>query len=127
MTNVFNDAEFGVVIEVTKESATITSRYFNPDVYHDDTHDMLIQGVPWRKHEAVTGWKVLTGYSNQWSYNGPTMHPSEFVSDGMVRGFMEDSEDLTYEYVQLIQDVMPDDYNDDPEPAGWIIMRREKP
>jgi hypothetical protein len=40
------------------------------------------------------GWELLDGYSGQYGYGGPIMHPSEFIGGGMARDIL--SEPGTY-------------------------------
>lgn len=34
------------------------------------------------------GWALLNGYSGQYGYRGPIMHPSEFIGGGMARDIL---------------------------------------
>ena len=36
-------------------------------------------------HSLETGWELLTGFTGQYSYNGPGMHPSEYIGGGLAR------------------------------------------
>jgi hypothetical protein len=33
-------------------------------------------------------WELLDGYSGQYGYSGPVMHPSEFIGGGMARDIL---------------------------------------
>ena len=39
--------------------------------------------------EMSTGWELLRGFTGQYSYNGPVMHPSEYVGGGLERHILE--------------------------------------
>lgn len=88
-----------------------------PDVFHDELADMLIDGIP---HGDSPTWEALTGYTGQWSYNGPVMHASEYVGGRLA-------DDILNEpgvYVVVVVNVEPDELEPiDPEPAGWAILR----
>src|SRR5690606_22027104 len=57
---------------------------YAPDVEHDDRHDVLIDGQPYREHGALTPWEALTGYTGQHGYTGPTMHASEYLGGALA-------------------------------------------
>lgn len=72
------------------------------------------------------GWELLTGFTGQYSYNGPVMHPSEFIGGGLETYILE----TPGYYVALVVEGHCD-YDGttdcDPEtgcncePAGWAI------
>lgn len=35
------------------------------------------------------GWELLQGFTGQYDYNGPAMHPSEYVGGGLARYILE--------------------------------------
>jgi hypothetical protein len=63
------------------------------------------------------GWRLLAGYTGQYGYNGPIMHPSEFIGGGLARDIL----DTPGLYVALV--IWADDPND--EPDGWAVAYRE--
>lgn len=75
----------------------------------DDETDIL---TPAR----LAGWEVLTGYSGQHGYNGPVMHPSEFIGEGLARAI------LSTPGVYAVASV--DDVEDDGYPIGWVVLRK---
>jgi hypothetical protein len=85
-----------------------------PSVYAPELHDgELMQGGT-----TGTGWTLMDGYSNQHSYSGPIMHPSEFIGGGLER-------DIRAEpgyYVTLV-----DHPSDGGEPDGWAVARKDIP
>lgn len=69
------------------------------------------------------GWELLTGYTGQYSYNGPVMHPSEFVGGGLEFHILETP---GYYVVVTVECMGPEGTEDDDlEPAGWAIAYRE--
>lgn len=88
-----------------------------PTVYHDETDDIDV--------EQYVGhhWEALTGYTGQYGYNGAVMHASEYVGGGLLRD-MIDNPGI---YVMTVVEVMPEDDDDEPEPAGWAVFRWEDP
>src|SRR5262245_35140668 len=80
------DVEFYVPFAVSPTGAVATlphdSGIYAPEVYHDDVHDMLIDGI---LHAESLWWEALTGYTGQYGYRGPVMHASEFVGGRLER------------------------------------------
>lgn len=74
--------EFDCVITVTEDGRVIDGpdTPYAPSLY-DDALDS-------------SEWELMTGYSGQYSYAGPIMHPSEFIGGGMARDIL--SEPGTY-------------------------------
>ena len=87
-----------------------------PRVEHDDFHDMLIDGVPYRNNSH---WEALTGYTGQYGYRGPVMHPSEQLAGGIASDVLE----TPGVYVVTAVECEPTDDDPDPFPAGWAILR----
>lgn len=63
------------------------------------------------------GWTLLTGWTGQYGYRGPVMHPSEFVGGRLAEHIIANPG--TY----VVTAVETDD--GDEEPAGWAIAYRE--
>ena len=40
-------------------------------------------------HSLETGWELLTGFSGQYSYNGPGMHASEYIGGGLAQHILD--------------------------------------
>lgn len=87
-----------------------TFRPHAPEVWHDDDT---------RDADAGEGWEFLTGYTGQHGYRGPVMHASEFIGGRMA----DDILSTPGIYVAVVVGVLPDDADDDPEPAGWAVAR----
>lgn len=68
--------------------------------------------------QGRAGWTFFTkGYSAQYRYTGPIMHPSEFIGGGLERDIREQP---GY-YVAVPVETM----DDDEAPAGWAVLYRE--
>lgn len=66
------------------------------------------------------GWDVETGWSGQYCYSGPIMHASEYVG-GALADHIRETDGY---WVAVVAEVYPYD-EDDPEPAGWVLLHRE--
>lgn len=112
--------EFDRVI-MAAEDGTITEPvdvnvYADLNVTNDGTDEFDIS----------EGWELLKGFTGQYSYNGPVMHPSEFIGGGLERHIRE----TPGYYVALVVEgrcdydgttVCTEDSGCDCEPAGWAI------
>ena len=90
------------------------SGVYAPEVLHSEEDDIEIFGA---------GWVALTGYTGQYGYHGAVMHASEQFAGGIA-------EDVIAEpgtYVLVVVEVMPEDDDPEPEPAGWAVLRMEGP
>lgn len=76
--------------------------------------DELVEPLP-------DGWKLLSGFTGQYSYNGPIMHPSEFIGGGLER-YIRETAGL---YVAVIVDVFPKNNVEESENAGWAVAYKE--
>lgn len=94
---------------------------YAPTVYHDDATDIMIDGA---------GWSALTGLTGQYSYSGAVMHPSEYVGRGIAEHLAYLAADEPCTFVLVVCEVLPEDDADagadDPEPAGWCILMRDR-
>jgi len=73
---------------------------------------------------AGQGWQLMDGWSGQYSYSGPIMHPSEFVGGGLEDYILE----TPGYYATVVVDIPPyyHDSSDESENAGWAIAYREE-
>lgn len=125
MTKTLNEImEFDHVIRVAEDgtisdagmSVGSTDAYFDLNVAQDGTDEF----------EMSAGWELLKGFTGQYSYNGPVMHPSEYVGGGLERHILE-----TPGYYVVLEVSGRCDYDGstdcdveqgcDCEPAGWAI------
>lgn len=82
-----------------------------PSVYHDDDTDIEIESDQW---EAFS-----IGYTGQHGYNGAVMHSSEQLSGRLA----DDILTTPGTYVIVAVNVLPDDNDTDPAPAGWAVLK----
>ena len=64
-------------------------------------------------------WEALKGFTGQYSYNGPIMHPSEYVGGGLEKYIRATP---GYYVVCIVTD--PDESEDD-DLVGWVILYKE--
>ncbi len=100
--------EFGRVVQV-KDGKVLTDieAPYAPDLY-------WIGDAP---HIDGTGWELLDGFSGQFRYAGPIMHPSEYIG-GRI-------EEAILEHEGLYCAVVCEDIDDPDNPAGWAVAYRE--
>lgn len=67
------------------------------------------------------GWDVENGWSAQWLYHGPIMHSSEYIG-GALADYIRETDGY---WVAVAAEVYPYDGEEDPEPAGWLLLHRE--
>lgn len=64
------------------------------------------------------GWELLTGWTGQYSYNGPVMHSSEYIGGRLAEYILE----TPGTYTALV--VNTDQLENDDFFAGWAIARK---
>jgi hypothetical protein len=78
------------------------------------------------------GWELLRGYTGQYGYNGPVMHPSEFIGGRLAEDILE----TPGYYVALVVSASCDydgstdctvEVGCECEPAGWAIAFKPLP
>lgn len=119
-----NAMEFDRIVLVDTEG-NISNTYISAgDV--DSYFDLSVGEDGTDYFEMSEGWTLLQGYTGQYGYNGPVMHPSEFIGGRLARDILE----TPGYYVALVVNA-PCDYDGttecdietgcDCEPAGWAI------
>ena len=108
--------EFDTPVRVSPDRVERVADLWAPEVINDPDHDMVIDGLPYREHPE---WEALVGYTGQYSYNGPVMHPSEFIGGGLERDILD--EPGTY----VVVEVRDDDTERD-DLIGWAVLRRRE-
>lgn len=93
--------EFDHVIEVHPDGSVTDSTVYPPELDGETVSD---------------GWVLLTGYSGQYRYTGPIMHPSEYIGGGMADDILA----RPGRYVALVVYAY-----DESEPDGWIVAYQE--
>lgn len=76
------------------------------------------------------GWTIQTGwsYQNSGRYNGPIMHPSEYIGGSLENHIRETPGLWVAESVELHPGEEDPEYNDgngESEAAGWVLAHRE--
>lgn len=80
--------------------------------------------------EVSPGWTLLSGYSGQYGYSGPIMHPSEYIGGGMARDILAEPG----VYVALADfGTCGEDCEecggqggcDEPSADGWAVARKD--
>lgn len=66
--------------------------------------------------DLAPDWSPVTGYSGQYGYAGPVMHPSEFAGTGMVR-------DMAQTPGIYVLAVVEDSEDPEADFEGWILLR----
>lgn len=66
----------------------------------------------------TAGWELLTGWTGQYSYNGPIMHPSESVGGALAEHILSTP--------GLYCVVTVETLDDSEEAAGWAVAYREE-
>lgn len=90
---------------------------YAPEVIHDDADDVAIYG---------DGWRCFTGMTGQYGYHGAVMHPSEYIGSGIAQVIAEHAADNPGAVFAIVTvEVLPDDDDEEPEPAGWAIAYRD--
>lgn len=115
--------EFDRPFRVTRTGVEFDAEASAPtEVFYDDDGGITVDDRP---HDSSrTDWEALTGYTGQYAYRGPVMHPSEFLGGGLARDVLESIGDT---FVVTAVEVLPDGDDPDPFPAGWAILRLRKP
>jgi hypothetical protein len=107
--------EFDLVIEV-RENGTVHTvdsglrENWAPEVsFESESNPESVR----KPSVSGDGWTLLSGYSGQFSYSGPIMHPSEYVGGKLA--------DHILETPGLWTIVEVTDLDDEDHPCGWVI------
>lgn len=102
--------EFDHVIRVHADGLVTDERdTYAPELYDDD---------------VSPGWTLLNGYSGQYCYSGPVMHPSEFIGGGMAKDILSEPG----VYVALVASYSCEEHEDECEcdtDEGWAVARKD--
>lgn len=108
MTTLNDLMEFDHPVYVTADG-TVTDPpcpLYAPELFGTDDSELQAQARDY-------GWAgLLTGYTGQYGYNGPVMHPSEYVGGGLER-------DILVNPGWYVVTAVVDD--GDLEPYGWAV------
>lgn len=76
--------------------------------------------ISWEEQDVTPqGWSLLNGYSGQFWYSGPIMHPSEYIGGRMEWDILAEPG----VYVALVVDSYPEGVEES-EPVGWAVAKR---
>lgn len=75
-----------------------------------------------REQAKSAGWRLLEGWTGQYRYHGPVMHPSEYVGGRLAEHILETPGEYVVTEVTALAE---DEEADSDEPAGWAICFRE--
>jgi hypothetical protein len=121
--------DFYHVIRVAADG-TVTEPEGTP--YFDEAvRSVLVNADTWEWEDEINlpeGWTLLSGFTGQYSYNGPVMHVSEYIGGGLARYILETPGD----YVALpmesdcgyTQEFCSEESGCDCEPAGWVVATK---
>lgn len=91
MTDLNSRMEFGHVIRVNSDGTVDdVNDVHAPEVYAETDEDgQILTDDDMIARTEQQGWIMLSGYTRQWQYSGPIMHPSEFIGDAIETDIME--------------------------------------
>lgn len=112
--------DMGATFSISKTGNVTDSSGYAPDVtvYDDGTI------------EGADGWEPVTGFTGQYGYNGPVMHPSEIMSNSSMEEFVRENPG-TYALVVPYNGDSPseddEDYDESEDPFidGWMLLKKE--
>lgn len=109
---------FGHVIEVMADGTVRDSDEYGPEALYVslDEDGQMTEDAPDMTWDWCE-WELLQGFTGQYGYNGPIMHPSEFIGGGLARYILENPG----LYVAVIIDGLMPDADGEPEPVGWAV------
>ncbi|WNN95112.1 hypothetical protein SEA_MAGRITTE_161 [Microbacterium phage Magritte] len=84
-----------------------------PDVHLDPHTDVYVSGLG--------TWTALTGYTQQQSYRGAVMHPSETADDDVIREWVREAGGDLFALVEVRDE---DGSYPDGDAIGWAIVYR---
>lgn len=114
---------FGHVV-MSNGEGNVTDQGF-PDILANEVVYLVLnsdgQSVSDKLEDVYPGWSALAGFTGQYGYNGPVMHPSEYIGGGLERYIRENA---GY-YVAVVVDGLYDDEAGESESIGWAVLFKE--
>lgn len=110
-----------VLVDAVGKATPVRGVFYAPELVADTDADGQCtpesdQGLIQQAEDA--GWELLTGWSGQWGYHGPEMHPSEYIGGDLAAHIL-----ATPGYWVTVAVSYPDD-----NWAGeWCLAWREAP
>lgn len=118
MTDIDNEVDFGIPFRIDAEGRVQKADdapYVEYTVYD---YGLGLGGIEW-----PSGWTPVTGFSGQYGYSGPVMHPSEVLGgDSPFERHVRSNPGM---YVLVLVGDFPDVDAPDPEPYGWALLRKD--
>lgn len=109
MTDINAIMSFDRVIEVKEDGSIIDSKEYAPCLLGEWLDD--------------SSWELMNGYSGQYCYSGPIMHPSEFIGGKME----EDIRENPGIYVAVVSFCDSDECEEGcDEVDGWAVARKKE-
>jgi hypothetical protein len=88
---------------------------YAPSVYlYEGDKDETIDGQDWQF--------VSNGWTGQYGYNGPVMHASEYIGEGIAERLAELAEDYRAFAIVAVEFIPEDKDDQSTEPVGWAIV-----
>jgi len=132
------DSPFFVIPGDTQRCTILTSPHVPADG-PDSPSVTLNDGDGDPELEGLDGWQPVTGYSGQYGYSGPVMHPAEILAGGMERDILNGLLGGGWFVVTSVETETCDDFqvhgqcypdggscprDCSEEPAGWILLHK---
>lgn len=121
--------QFDHVIRVS-EDGTITdvSRPYPPDCYTHYDQSTTLWSEPILDQDD--GWKLLTGFTGQYGYNGAAMHQSEYIGGGLEAHIRKNPGYYVSLAVYPVCDCSEDDacwlgHDSIDDQYSWVVAYRE--
>lgn len=111
-----NNIDFGIAFTINNGEVEQHLDIDTPEVTLEDRNLYFDDRDP-----SDSEWTALKGLSNQDRYDGPILHESEIMSDGIVELMEAQGGTFVLVFVEVVND---DPEDDDPFPAGWMILRK---
>lgn len=124
--NIDKETEMDSTFSIDENGSVVDSpnSVYAPEVYSYE--DGTIEGI--------NGWEPVTGFSGQYGYSGPLMHPSEVMGGSNMEKYVRENPG-TYALVQPSNgDYTPmaeddedyNDYGDDMFVDGWMLLKKSE-
>lgn len=107
--------DFDHVIRVHADG-TVTDAHdvYAPELFQDEGPDGI-----WRETLHADGWTLMNGYTDQYGYNGPMMHQSEFIGGRMADDILSQPG-----YYVAVYPICTDAEGNDVEADSWAVAYR---
>lgn len=114
--------EFGAVV-TSNGSGSVTANGYDHSQYVEEIQYVYSEeDGSTDEPDAPAGWEYLRGFTNQYSYNGPVMHSSEFMGGALAEHIIDNPG--TYATVMIEALPVDLDGNEEAEPVGWAVLHR---